>query len=69
MYTTKLKNDESFEKMLKRFHKKCLKGDLQTDINKHKRFTKKSEIKRKRKRLEKFAIKTGNFKILKTKIY
>jgi len=66
-YTTIPKENEQFESMLKRFNKKCAKGDLFAELKERKHNIKKSVKKRKRKNLEKFAIKTQNFKILHKK--
>lgn len=41
-------DDESFERALKRFKKKCEKADILSDLRKHRHFEKPSE-KRKRK--------------------
>jgi len=48
MPAVKVRNNESFEKALKRFTKQCEKAGLMSDIRKHQYYEKPSE-KRKRK--------------------
>jgi len=69
MYGTKLKQDENFESLIKRFKKKCFKGNLYEDMSKNEYYTKPSTIKFKRKQLKKFAFKINNFSVLHKKIY
>ena len=70
MYLTEPKFEgEPIESMLKRFKKKCDKGNLFIELTRNKQHTKKSVVKRRRKKLEAFARKIDNFKILAKKIY
>ena len=44
----KVRDDESFEKALRRFNKFCEKTGILTDIKKHQHFEKPSEIKKRK---------------------
>ena len=46
MTGVKVRDDESFEKALRRFNKLCEKSDILSDIKKHQHFEKPSERKK-----------------------
>lgn len=48
MTGVKVRDDESFEKALRRFNKFCEKTGILTDIKKHQHFEKPSEIKKRK---------------------
>ena len=48
MTGVRVRDDESFEKALKRFHKTCEKAGILSDVKKHQHFEKPSERKKRK---------------------